>query len=100
MVISFLLKHKMHVRWPVWMPMQLLQQLAHGSIVRNGIWYGGDGIKPEDTVFTGAHNAPSVWSFTASILYIVMTRRICLPNIDLGTLNRAALGIAEGANHQ
>lgn len=85
---------------PITMPLQLYEQLAHGSIVRNRIRHRHDRLEPEQPLLVTVHHRPLIWPFSSGILYIVETFAVCLPDIDLDTFDGLALGIFDGAEDE
>ena len=82
------------------MSLECLEELAHCTIVWDWIWHWFRGLEPEDSLIIAVHHASSIRAISIRVLYIVMPRRIRLPDINLHTLNWVALPIFDRTNHQ
>ena len=100
MVIPLLLEHKMHMRRPPRMSLQLQQQLAHWSIMRNRIRHWHNRLKPENAVLVTAHDASTIWAVVVSVLDVVVACGVGLPDVDLAPFDRLAGRIREGADDE
>lgn len=100
MIPPRLLKHKMHMCRPPRMSLQQLQQLSHRPIMRNRVWHRNNSIEPKYTVFITLHHTSAIWSLPICVLHVVMSCAICLPDIDLHTLNRISVHVLHGADYQ
>jgi hypothetical protein len=50
-IISSLLKHEVHMTWPVGMTVQQLEQISHRPVVRNRIQHRDIGLEPKVPFF-------------------------------------------------
>lgn len=97
MIVSLLLEHKMHMTGPVAMPLQQLQQLAHGSIMRDRVGNGDDRLEPKVALLIALHHRPLIWPFSSRILHVVEPFAVRLPNVDLDALDRPSICIFDCA---
>ena len=100
MVKSLLFEHEMHMSWSHRMSPQLREQLPHRPIMRNRIRYWDNRFEPEDSLLIARHNTPAVWPLPIRVLDIIFTSRIRLPDIDLCALDRLAVDVFDGAEHE
>jgi len=83
-IISSLLKHEVHMTWPVGMTVQHLEQLSHRPVMRDGIRYRDNGLEPKVPLFIARQYRSTIRACPIRVLHVVETLRICLPDIDLG----------------
>lgn len=100
MIVARLLKHEMHMRRPVRVTVQLLQQPPNRPIMRNRIRHRRNSSKPEHTLLIRAHHTPSIRLVSSRILHIIVARGIRLPDINLDILDRLPLHILQRAHNQ
>lgn len=100
MVISFFLKHEVHVSWSIAVPLEHLEQLADRSIGRYRVRNRHDGFEPEDSCLVATHHGPLVGALAIGILHIIEAFAICLPDIDLDIGYRTTRCILDRAQHQ
>lgn len=100
MIIALLLEHKVHMRRPVRMPVELLQQPPHGAVVRDRVRNRLDGLEPEESFLVTVHDAAAVGTFTVRVLHVVVARRVRLPDVNLHALDGLAVGVLERAQDE
>lgn len=80
------------------MPLQLRQELAYRSVVRDWIRYGHNRLEPEHTLFVAVHDRSLIGPLTAGVLHIVEALAVRLPDIDLDALYGLASRILDVAD--
>lgn len=100
MVEAFLLKHKVHVAWPVAMPLQQLQQLADRSIVRDWVWHWHNRLEPEQPFLVTVHHCSLIWLFPTLILHVVFALAIRFPDVYLDAWYRLSVGVLDCADDE
>jgi hypothetical protein len=100
MIPPLFLKHKMHVRRSPTMSAQHCQELSHRPIVWDGIRNRHDCFKPKDPVLIASHHTSPIWAFQPSVLDIIMTRGISLPDIYLDIGDGIAGSVFDGTENQ
>lgn len=95
MIKTLLLKHEVHMTWPVAMPVEQLEQLPNRTIVGDRVRNRNDCLEPEDSVLVTLHHGSLIWAFPSWILDIILSTRICFPDIDLYAFNRFAIGVLD-----
>lgn len=104
MIIPLLLKHEVHMRRPVRVPAELLQQLPHGAVVRDRVRHGLDGAEPEEAVFIAVHDAaavgPAPRRVSVRVLHVVAARRVGLPDVDFDALDRVPCRVLDRAEDE
>lgn len=100
MIKSLLLKHKMHMARPIRVPMHLPQQPPNRPIMRNRIRHRRDGLEPKHSLPVTPHDTPSIRSLTVRMLHIIPSRRVRLPDINLGVLHGVPCRVADRADHE
>lgn len=82
------------------MTIQLLEELADRSIVRNWIWHRKDSFEPEMSGIVTRHDCSAIWSTSVGVLHVVEPFGIGLPNIDLYSVDRPPFHVFDGAHHK
>ena len=100
MIISRLLKHKVHMARPITMPLQQLQQFTHRPIVRDRVWHGHNGLEPKYALLITTHHRSLIWTFTARVLYVVEAFAVCFPYVDFDILNGLAVRVFDVAEDE
>jgi hypothetical protein len=100
MIPPLLLEHKMHMRRPPGMAMQLLQQLADRPIVRNRITNGPDGLEPKGTFLIRLHDRSAVGRVALGALHVIVPRRIRLPDVDFHAGDGVSGRVSDGAEDE
>ena len=76
-------EHKMHMGRSPTVPLQHHQQLPYWPIMWDGVADGFEPLKPKTSFFVADHDAPLARLVTPLMLYVVMSRAISLPDVDL-----------------
>jgi len=82
------------------MPLQLLQQLPHRPVIRNGIADWLDPLKPEPTLLIANHHTPFAGGIPIGVLHVVVPRAVRLPDVDGHARDGVALGVFDGAESE
>jgi hypothetical protein len=90
----------MQMRGPPTVSAELLKQLTHRPIVGDWVAHGLYGFEPEQPVFVTLHDASLARHFAASMLYIIVSRAVRFPDVDLHSLYRLAARVFHGAYAQ
>lgn len=95
-----LLKHEVQMRRPPTMAPELLQQLADGAVVGNGVADGLDALEPEDALFVAKHDAALAGPLilAALVLHVVVAAAVRLPDVDLDVADGLAVDVFHGAD--
>lgn len=59
------------------------------------VWHRYDGLEPKHALSITLHHSSLIWSFPSSILHIVETLAVCLPDVNLNALDRLPSGILD-----
>ena len=92
--------HKVHVAGSVRVPVDLLEHLSDGTIVRDGVRHRPDGLEPKVTVLIRPHDATAVGVRAVRVLGIVVSGLVGLPHVNRRANDRLAGGVLERAAHE
>lgn len=97
-VPALLLKHKMKMRGPPAMPIQLHQEFPNRPIMRNRVTDGLNTLEPEPPLLVRNHDAPLTRLIPARVLDIVVAGAVGLPDVDFYPGYRVAVAVLDGAD--
>lgn len=82
------------------MPLQQLQQLAHGPIMRDRIRHRHYCLEPKQPLLITLHDSPLIWPFSSGVLHIVEAFAVRLPDVDLDALDWLAVCVFDGTEDE
>lgn len=82
------------------MPVQHLKQCTDWSIMWNRIGYRLDRFEPEVAGLVAFDDCPSIWTFSVSILGIIVSARVGLPDVNLDSLEGLAVGVFDCTDNE
>jgi len=100
MIEAFFLEHKVHMTGSVRMSLERLQQLAHGSIMRDRVRDWHDSLEPENTLFIALHNRTTFGRCAVLILHVVEALAVGLPDVNLSALDWLAVRVFDVTEDQ
>lgn len=100
MVVARLLEHEMHMTRAHRVSIQDLKKLADGSVVRDRVGDGHDGLEPEVALVVAVQHCPSVRSVTLRVLDVIKSVRVGLPHVDLDAGDGVSLSVFDAADDQ
>jgi hypothetical protein len=62
--------HEVHMAWPVWMTIQLLEQLSYRPIVRDRIWHRNNRLEPEVPRVIACQHRSAIWTAPICVLHV------------------------------
>lgn len=90
----------MQMGWSPAVAPQLLEQLAHGPVMGDGVADRLDALEPEDALVVAEHDAALAGPLlvSARVLHVIMAAAVCLPDVDLDVFHRLARNVFHGTN--